>query len=182
MNYRVKPNAFETAHTWMVTEEALIKEEKEAHITKIPYNYIKSIRLYFNPLKYRTYNYECEIMTTNNQKIKIQSTSYKSLATFDNQAETYNTFVKALITQVNDKNPSTQVFSGLNKSKFILSNLFTLLVVILVFLALSAFAGPLPAGLIMFGYYLFYIIKGFKKNWPKAIDGVKIPSKVLPSI
>lgn len=178
--YKIKPNAFKPLNEWHLTPSSLINLENGFEKLAIPYSYIQSIRLSYNPLRYRTYNYECEIITYHQIKLKILSTSYHSFANFTNQASSYNPFVKELVKQTYEANPLCKVYSGLSKTKFIISYLFTFSVVILVSWMLLSFGGALPAGLLMFGYFLFFLVVGFKKNCPKKIVNDQIPASVLP--
>ncbi len=182
ISYLVKRNAFSKEEEWMVTDTALIKVLEGAQVLNIPFADIKSLRLYYNPLRYRTYNYECEVIISSTYKIKIQSTSYDSFATFNNQANGYNPFVKVLVAHLTSKNKTAKVFTGLSKKKFIFTYAISLAIVILVVCILSYFPGAKLIGLLMFAYFAFYVIIGLRKNWPKDIADNNIPDNVLPSL
>ncbi len=182
ISYSVKRNAFSSEEEWLATDSALIKAVDGAQVLKIPFMDIKSLRLYYNPLRYRTYNYECEIRMVTGHILKIQSTSYDSFATFNNQANSYNPFVKQLIANLSAANKLAKIFTGLPKKKFIITYVISLAIVVLVVYILSFFPGAKLIRLLMFAYFAFYIVTGFRKNWPKDIVDNNIPDKVLPSL
>ena len=180
ISYFVKRNAFSPEEEWLLTDTALIKVVDGAQISNIPLNDITSLRLYYNPLRYRTDNYECELIISAGYKIKIQSTSYNSFATFDNQANSYNPFVKQMIANLSATNKLAKIFTGLSKKKFVITYVISLAIVVFVVYILSFFPGAKLIRLLMFAYFAFYIIVGFRKNWPKDIVNNHIPEKVLP--
>lgn len=182
ISYSVKRNAFSSEEEWLATDSALIKAVEGAQVLNIPLLDIKSLRLYYNPLRYRTHNYECEIRMVTGHILKIQSTSYHAFATFNNQANSYNPFVKQLIANLTSKNKLAKVFTGFSKNKFIITYLSTLAIVLLVVYILSFFPVAKLIGLLMFAYFAFYLIVGFRKNWPKDIEDNNIPDNVLPSL
>ena len=182
LSYLVRRNAFSKEEEWLVSDTALIKVLEGVQVLNISFADIKSLRLYYNPLRYRTYNYECEVIISNTYKIKIQSTSYDSFATFTNQANSYHPFIKGLVALLTSKNKTAKVFTGFSKKKFIFTYAISLAIVILVVYILSHFPGAKLIGLLMFAYFAFYIIVGFKKNWPKNIVDNNIPENVLPSL
>ncbi len=179
MVYSVKANAYDSVHNWFITEEILIREQNGIQNLKILFTDIKRLRVYYNPMRCMANNYECEILTVRNQKYKIRSSSFESFANFASQAETYVPFIRHLLATVINKNRNAEIIAGLSKKGFIISYATSFLIIVLMGILLEPITGALLAGLMMFGYVI-YFIRGFKKNWPRNIVNNNIPDKVLP--
>jgi len=181
--YSERKNAFEKTQFWTIENGFLIKKQEDKMDQIVELKNIKSIQLFYKPHRYRTYNYACRIVTENGLKLEILSTSYESFGDFKNQAETYNPFIQNIVSQTFKKNNRCKIFTGLTVKSFLIQYLLTFLILWAVTSLLSAFgSGGQMFRLLVMAFYLYYIIVGFKKNFPKEIYDGKIPEKVLPTL
>lgn len=179
--YTERKNAYLVEQTWTLSDNKMIKNQQGNSDTIIEYINIKSIQLYYRPSRFRTNNYICIIRLLNKKKVEILSTSYESFATFVDQKDNYTPFIKNMVHLVIKKNPTVRIFKGLTVSSFIGQYLLVFIIVLIVTSIISIIKTTehwIRTGIMLF--YLIYLIKGFKKNFPKTIYYGELPDTVLP--
>lgn len=182
ISFNYRKSILEKERRYELTENGINIYEEDNCINTILYKDIQSIRILYKPQRYRTTNYAC-IIKTNQSKILLQSTSYKSLANFIDLNEQYALFVRALVKIVDAKNPSAKIASGHTTFQYIAYTIFLILVGIIVFFALNlpvAIGFTIVLRLILIAYLVYYSIKMLGKNVPKEIKNGEIPKSVLP--
>lgn len=179
MIYSVKANAFDSVHNWLLTEEAITREQNGIKNLVILFGDIKRVRLYYNPMRCMANNYECEILTVRKQRYKIRSSSFESFANFESQAESYVPFIMCLIEMLSQKNPHVELIAGYSKKGFLVNYTLSFLIIAAVGYLLEHMVGRWISAMVMISYGI-YFLRNIKKNWPKNIMHQEIPEKVLP--
>lgn len=183
IQYTFRKSVLEQAKTYKLTQDSVTVTEQGNTAFAIPYNQIHSIRLYYQPQRFRTNNYVCKVQY-NNGSMLIKSTSYTTVGHFADLSYTYTPFVKELVKITLQKNLNAKVYSG---NTFALYWLYVFITTATV-LGLAAFFTffPVFAGfgfivsILVIAYYLFYSLKMFVRNYPKRVPNGTIPDTVLP--
>ncbi len=182
--YSFRKSALEKPQYWQLTDECITMEQEGGRSVRIPYSWVKSIRLrYLANNRYRTNNYCCSI-TVPEGTLDIYSSSYKGFADFSNEAATYVPFVRELVQKVVAANPSCILYSGQKPAVYYGNIVFTIAMVAVLFMVFYYL--PVSMGfsivvkLMLIGYLSIFLIKSFRVNKPRQFTGTEIPANVLP--
>lgn len=184
-NYTFRKSVLEKPQFWELTEHGVAYKQESKNDILIPYDKVQSIRLLYLPNnRYRLNNYCCKI-TVNNRVFDINSCTYRSFATFDDQAETYVPFVKELVRKVKTANPNCILRTGQNPSTWYGNIIFVIIAALALFFLFHFFTAEfgkffIVVKLLLIGYMAVYLAKSIKVNKPKQLEGSEIPDYVLP--
>jgi len=186
-NYTFRKSVLEKPQFWELTEQGVACRQENKNDILFSYDKVQSIRLLYLPNnRYRLNNYCCKI-TVNDRVFNINSCTYRSFATFDDQAETYVPFVKELVRKVKTANPDCTLRTGQNPATWYGNIIFVIIAVLALFFLFNFFPAEfgkffIVIKLLLIGYMAVYLAKSIKVNKPKQIEGSEIPDNVLPEI
>lgn len=186
LGYTFRKSAFDNLQHWEIAEQGLMcTDMKTNQQNQLPYSFIQSIRLQFQPYRdFRHNNFRCRITTINGNTIDILSTSYIGFAEFRDEAETYTPFVKALVKKTKSVNPNCMIYLGQAPSAF--NGNLVLIVVAVVFAFWMIFSIPMGQSrllallLIIIGAWR-YLKMSRNINRPQTNHNDEIPDYVLPA-
>lgn len=149
----------------------------------IPYEHIQKVRLYYDPSRFATNKYHCDLHLIIGSQITLKSVHYRGLANFEDRGEVYSAFVRSLHQRLASI-PLIQYHSG-NKSGCFAGNVAIMIVAIVgVLVALLMLGGPTHAvgflHLIVFVVLIFWSVQYIRRNKPRTYTPTSIPSDVLP--
>lgn len=182
--YAFRKSILEKERHFALLDEGLHVVQEHWPPILIPYERMQSIRVFYQPFRYRTYNYTC-IIECNNITLKIYSTSYEAVANFKDLREQYTPFVKELVQRKNAADKTTAMYAG--NSSFTYYGYIALIVLTLIGLSVLfsfiPFVGTIGVVLNLFlmAYYLGYTLKMFRVNYPRQMTGGIVPDNVLPT-
>ncbi len=111
----------------------------------IPLSDIVSIRLRFDPTRFASNRFRCDLQSGSGARISIFSTHYAGPGRFEDRADQYASFMRALIVRVQKLRPSVEMRGGVSWPAYLVQHGLLLLSLI----ALVAMLGI--AGVPMFG-------------------------------
>lgn len=185
VKYAFRKSAMEKALHFELLDEGFAMAQEGRSTVFIPYQHIQRIQIFYQPFRYRMYNYAC-IIHCRNIPITIYSTTYASFANFLDLRDTYTPFVSALVQRKNAVNYIGKVLAG--NTSFTYYGYIALTAFVIVGLSVVFSLFPLLGtvgfvfNLLLIIYYLSYIIKMFKVNYPRAITNGIVPQSVLPEV
>ena len=181
LSYSFRKSAFDKTCQWTLTKQTLVRTDENGKL-EIPYKEIPSVRLQFQEyFRYRHNNY-CREITTVIGTFQILSTHYVDFAEFEDRAESYTPFVKALVKNLKTQNPLCIIHIGQKPSAF--SGNIALVVASLLMLYFLSFVLPFDGkieaivGVILLAWG--YIKMSSKVNLPRTLNSDEIPDDVLP--
>lgn len=185
ISYTLRKSAFDNLQHWEIKEQGLLCTDKKTEQKNlVPYSFIQSIRLQFQPYRdFRHNNYRCRITKTNGGIIDILSTSYVGFADFTDEAETYIPFVKALVKKTKSENPNSLIYLGQTTSAYNGNQALILIAIAFALVLILSF----PIGqkrllsllLIIIGAWQYFRMSK-TVHQPQTLDSDEIPDYVLP--
>ncbi|MCO6498495.1 MAG: hypothetical protein J5I50_12630 [Chitinophagaceae bacterium] len=186
--YTYRKSALEKPQSWELSDQGISCRQEKGTNIQISYPEIESLRLFYHPNnRYRLNNYCCKITLKNQATYNIYSCTYKGIADFGNQAETYIPFVKELVQRTKAANPDCEIQTGHTPLTYYGNIVFVIVAILAVFLIFSVFPDGYKNGfvvvkLIVIGFLGIYLAKSIRVNKPRLIFGTEIPNNVLPQI
>ncbi len=186
--YTYRKSALQKPQGRELLDQGISCHQERGTNIQISYPEIESIRLFYHPNnRYRLNNYCCKLTLKNQATYDIYSCTYKGIADFGDQAETYIPFVKELVQRAKAANPDCEIRTGHTPLTYYGNIVFVILAVLAVFLIFSMFPDGYKNGfvvvkLIVIGFMGIYLAKSIKVNKPELINGTEIPNNVLPQI
>lgn len=186
--YTYRKSALQKPQSWELSEQGISYRQEKGTNIQISYSEIESLRLFYHPNnRYRLNNYCCKITLKNQTVYDIYSCTYKGMADFGDQAETYIPFVKELVQKAKSANPACEIWTGHTPFTYYGNIVFVVVAVSFLFLLFSLIPAEYKSGfifikLIVIGFMGIYLAKSIKVNKPKKISGTEIPKNVLPQI
>jgi hypothetical protein len=110
--HRTRRSILDNEAAWRLAEDALERMVDDVVEHRIPYGDIAELRLSYDPTRFETNRYRCDIRTASGVRALIVSVSYVSLANFDDRSKTYLPFVRALTERVARANPGCRFRAG----------------------------------------------------------------------
>lgn len=190
IQYTYRKSILRKPVTYTLTDRGLLITSIEFKDKITPYLDIKALRFEYLPNnRYDTNRYSCTVYTIDNNEYQILSTTYAGIANFESQAASYLIFVKALLSLVRNANPNSIIYNGQTNFKYFGNMVFIILTFLLFFVFLSylpissSSSSSIIFKLILVGFYSFYLVISFKKNYPRKLkNDQEIDEKVLPKI
>lgn len=183
ITYSFRPSALEKEKTLKLSETALIIHQGDK-TDEAAFAKIKSVRLYFDPSRYATNKFHCDITLKNGAAILIKSIHYVAPTNFEDRGTSYKSFILELHDLL-AKQEGISYSTGNKPGCFSLYLLIIVLTVVLVGIALFSFGSSIGAWtiirLIFLIGLLYWGIVYLRRNKPQAYTPDNIPDKVLPS-
>ncbi|MEQ8712392.1 MAG: hypothetical protein RIC80_05215 [Cyclobacteriaceae bacterium] len=181
--YTFRPSALEKEKTLELTQEHLMIHQGQ-RTDDAPYASIKSVRLYYDPSRFATNKYQCEITLKNHATVLIKSVHYAGPTNFEDRASDYRAFITELHEHLAPLSDIT-FLAGNKPGCFSLNVLMIIATVVFVVIALFSFGSAIGLAiifrLILFAGLLYWGIKYLKRNKPKTYNPDNLPSSVLPN-
>ena len=151
---------------------------------RFPLADIVEIRLRFDPTRFDTWRYRCDLRTRNEQKATIWSTHFRSVANFEDRGASYARLARALAPRVARANPQCR-FAGGSRPLAYWAGLGLISVTMLLLIAVLTLLGGRLDPFILLRLSLFALwgwlaIPYARKNWPRRFDPANIPEALLP--
>jgi hypothetical protein len=172
----------EKEKTFELTPEGLVIHQGD-RADEAQYSQIKSVRLYFDPSRFATNKYQCDITLKNGAKILIKSVHYRGPADFEDRGASYQSFLEMLHSHLSSVD-GIVFLAGNNPGCFSINVFIIVLTVLLVGIALFTFGSAMGVGifirLILLAGLLYLGIKYLKRNRPQEYMPEELPIEVLP--
>lgn len=153
---------------------------------RVRYADIAEIRLSYDPTRFESDRYRCDLTTRSGARELIVSVSYVSPANFENRAATYVPFVRTLVRKVSNANPACRFVAGKKPRAYLAEHGF-LLAMLLLLASTLYFTGVPVAGVVaiklgLIAVYVPIMLRYTRVNRPRRFDPADIPTEVLPVI
>jgi hypothetical protein len=171
---------------WRADDDALVTVGTAGHERRFPWKDMISVRLCFEPKRFRPFRYVLEFTPKRGRKITLDNAHYLGVGRFEDRSATYTPFVRAAIERLRAVKPNMHALIGETPKRYF----FLLLVALLALggLAFALVALPTPidglpyASLIKFGLILlmlpiFWRVLG---AMPRGVPLDQIPKRALP--
>ena len=182
--YRTRRSILQKEAAWRLGEDALERVEAGRPAFRIPYSEIIEIRLFYDPTRFETKRYRCDVFSRRNGRAMIVSVSYLSPMNFENRGATYVPFVRTLVARVAATNPACRFQAGNRPLTYVAEQLFLLamllLLVSVLYLTGAPIIGIVAIKLAILAFFVPTMILYLHKNRPRRFDPVEIPDDVLP--
>lgn len=209
-----RANVFQTETFWRLEEDGLVREGGEPekvsplfHLLRLllrilwpwwslivpverggPARFlladIAEMRLRFDPTRFDTRRYRCDLRTRDGQKATIWSTHFRSVADFEDRGASYALLVRALASGAARANPQCRLAGGLRPLAYWVGQSLIAATVLLLIAALTLLGGGLDPfillRLLLFALWGWLAIPYAWKNWPRRLDPANIPDALLP--
>jgi hypothetical protein len=183
--YRSRTSVLENEATWTLAPDALERAEAGAPTQRLPYRDIVELRLVYDPTRFDTNRYRCDLTPVTGRRATLKSTHYVSVGNFEDRAASYSPFVRELVRRVGEAAPRCRFRAGKRAWVFWAEHIFlltTLLLLAGVLMMIGNFALPTIATikLAIIATYIPIVIKYATRNWPRAFSPDDVPPDVLP--
>ncbi len=183
--YRSRRSVLEGEATWTLAPDALKRAQAGAPALRLPYREVAELRLVYDPTRFDTNRYRCNLVTATGRRATLMSTHYVSVGDFEDRAASYSPFVRELVQRVGAAAPHCRFRSGKRAWVFWAEHMFLLAMLLAlagVLLTIGQFSLPTIAA-IKLGIIATYIpiaIRYAKRNWPRAFSPDAVPTELLP--
>jgi hypothetical protein len=184
--YRSRGSVLENEAGWTLGPSALIRAEAEAAAQRLPYRDIVELRLSYDPTRFDTQRFRCDLSLAGGIRAKVLSTSYISIGKFEDRGASYAPFVRELVTRVAQASPDCRFRAGKRPWAYWSQHAFLLAMLLLLAAVLTVYLGALPLPIVValkLGIVAAYIPIAMlyaKRNWPRGFAPDRIPPEVLP--
>lgn len=183
--YRSRASVLEDEATWTLAPDALERVAAGAPALRLPYRDIAELRLVYDPTRFDTNRYRCDLTTVGGRRATLRSTHYVSLGDFEDRAASYSPFVRELVRRVGEAAPRCRFRAGKRAWVFWAEHIFLLTMLLLlagVLMAIGNFPLPTIAAikLAIIATYIPIAIKYARRNWPRAFSPDDVPRDLLP--
>jgi len=213
LSHASRANIFQTEARWHLGADALVRDGGEpanapwrAHALRVffrviwpwtgiriekggaarfPYAAMAELRLSYDPTRFDTRRYRCDVRLANGERGTLWSTHFAGVAEFEDRAATYTPFVRALVAQVAAANPKCSFRAGTRPLAYWSGQLFLLAMAIAAVWVLALVGG---SALSEVTWTKLFIVIGLiplalvyaRKNRPRIFQPTAIPPDVLP--
>jgi len=183
--HRTRRSILDNEATWKLGETAVERSATGESDRRIPYADIAETRLSYDPTRFESSRYRCDIVAKSGVRERIVSVSYSSPANFESRAATYTPFVRALAREVGRANPDCRFIAGKKPLTYFAEHAF--LLAILLLLASTLYLTGMPVGgvvaikLGLLAVYVPVMLRYTRINRPRRFDPENVPADVLPT-
>jgi hypothetical protein len=186
LQHTVRISALEPERTWKLHGDTLIMATAGQNDIPIPLQKISQVRLAFEPTRFQRNRFRCHLYNQSYIAATIQNESYKGIATFEDQSESYTEFLNTLIPRIGSLSPNAKFITGTSHLAWIGNAIFITfsfsLLLLVLFLMASAFPPLIIVKLILIAFFIPTLFRWFKRNKPSSFSPYSIPENLLPSI
>jgi hypothetical protein len=184
-SYRSRRSVLEGETSWTLAPDALERSDHGQLPLLLPYRDFMELRLSYDPTRFDTRRFRCDIAARGRGRITIMSTSYVSPGNFEDRGAHYTPFVRALVARVAPAAPNCRFRAGKRPWAYWAQHAFLLTILIMLGLVLALFSGFSVSGLVavklgIFAFYIPIAIGYARRNLPKSFTADRIPTEVLP--
>jgi len=180
LTYSARRNIREAEIGWQLSDDALICEAGplaavgEYWPKRVPYAEISAIRVRFDPTRFDTNRYRCDLRGPEGARYTLYSSSYAGFADFTDQGDSFSPFVRELMARVQRARPSAEVTTGLSWPAYLLQH-GLVLIALLVLVTVLGIAGMPGFGSIWVKLALVVGYAGMlwrhaRRNWPQDLS------------
>jgi hypothetical protein len=184
--HRTRRSILEKEATWRLTTDALERVAEGEGALRMPLAEISELRLSYDPTRFETSRYRCDVTSKRNGRALIVSVSYVSPANFENRAATYVPFVRAIALAVAHANPACKFVAGRPLARYLASHAFLLLALVLLVSVLYATGVPVigvvAIKVALIAAFVPTMIRYARANRPRVFDPLNVPEDVLPPL
>jgi hypothetical protein len=172
---------------WRVEDDALVTRGSSGAERRYPWANFASVRLCFEPTRFKPWRYVLELQPRNGAKVVIDNAHYVSPGNFEDRSATYAPFVRAAIVRLAAAKPGGTALIGETPRRYFFLLLVALLGLGVAAFALVAFPTPFDALpfaavaklviiLLMLPIFWRWVIKAM----PRGVPLDDIPDRALP--
>lgn len=183
--HRTRRSALEKEAAWILDSEGVERSAAGEGARRVSYTDIAEIGLSYDPTRFETDRYRCDLVTKSRARELIVSVSYVSLGNFENRAATYVPFVRALALNTMKANRGCRFIAGKKPFVYFAEHGF-LLAMLLLLVSVLYFTGVPVAGVVaiklgLVAVYVPIMLRYTNVNRPRRFDPENIPADVLPA-
>jgi hypothetical protein len=184
VTYRFKPSALGAPHEFTV-QPTVLAWRIGRHAGEVPYRAFRRVRLSFRPVTMASQRYLAEIWAEATPKLKIASTSWRSIVEQQRQDAAYAAFLGALHRRLGDSGSACALHAGTSPWLYWPGiAVFVGVALVLAFLLVRALQAGSTAGAAFVGGFLVLFVwqlgTFFQRNRPQRYGAGAIPRAVLP--
>jgi hypothetical protein len=184
VSYSFKPSLLGAPHEFTLTPASL-EWRVGRHAGRIPYEAIRRVRLSFRPVTLASQRYLAEIWADATPKLRIASTSWRSMVEQQRQDAAYAAFITALHLRLAERGPARSLHAGASPWLYWPGiAVFVGVALGLAFLLVRSLqAEQMRAAAFVAAFlalFLWQIGIFFQRNRPRRYRAEAVPSAVLP--
>lgn len=200
LRYQVRPTLFSDLQCYALdpdgleyseqpSREATRKQAAPKAPVRVPLSAIRQIRLSYNPGRYDSNRFECQIQSDAPGPLgrcTLVSLHFRGLADFVDQGDRYGPFVRALCQRVAAQNPAVRILGGHSPLAYYAGLFFFGLVLVggaaLLFTHFEQVMRSTRAvlRLALVGMLLGVMLLALRRNRPRALSATALPDELLP--
>jgi len=151
---------------------------------RFPLADIAEMRLRFDPTRFDTRRYRCDLRTRDGRKATIWSTHFRSVASFENRGGSYTRLMRALASDIARANPQCRFVGGPRPLAYWAGQGLIAVAMLALIAALTLVGGALDPFILLrlslFALWGWLAIPYARRNWPRRFDPATIPDALLP--
>jgi hypothetical protein len=151
---------------------------------RFPLADIVEIRLRFDPTRFDTRRYRCDLHTRSGQEATIWSTHFLSVAQFEDRRASFVSLVRALASGVALANPGCRFVGGRPPLTYWMELGFLAITMLFLVAALTLLEGAIGSfiwfRLLLVAFWVPLVITYTRRNWPRRFDPTNIQDALLP--
>jgi hypothetical protein len=188
--HSARKSIFDTEAVWRLGPDALEiagGAGTPGAATQFPYVTVRELRLSFDPTRFDTNRYRCDLRFASGAALTIYSTHYVGVGEFEDRAATYGPLVRELIARVAAANPACSFKAGKTLGSYWGELIFLLAMVLLLAFVLGLVGGVSLSALVVIklgiiAVFVPIMISYARKNRPRGFNPAVIPEDVLPEV
>jgi hypothetical protein len=145
---------------------------------------IVEIRLRFDPTRFDTRRYRCDLRTRDEPKATMWSTHFRSVASFEDRGASYARLVRTLASGVARANPQCRFVGGPRPLVYWAGQGLIAVAMLALIAALTLVGSALDPFILLrlslFALWGWLAIPYARRNWPRRLDPANIPDSLLP--
>jgi len=182
--YGFQPRAIGAGHVFRLGDHSL-EWTLSGMSGRTAYPMFAMVRIGYRPSNFGGSRYIAELWPRNGSKIEIGSASYRSMVAMENQAPTFNLFMRELHKRIADSGATCRFEAGFAAWRWWpMAAIGVLTAFALVYVSIhTIFSGDLSSGALVIGFIVLFVwqlLPLVLRNRPRPYDPRNIPDDVLP--
>ena len=188
--HAVRRNALEKAECiWRIDEDALVIRDHRGVETRARWSDVTAIRIADAPTQYQLWRHVTLLTYRGGVKRVVQNSHFKGIGNFENRADTYAPFVRAVLQQVQKHAPGARARIGARpvfywSTVIILGLLFAGLAALLLAIPVDGIDDASPTAWMKAGIIVVLLPILFlwaRRAYPRSVKLADFPESALPS-